>query len=57
MVVRDELTAQPPDVRFIESDHMIEALATGTANPSFSNAVLPGTPDARPHWVYGGRLE
>ena len=57
MVVSDELAAQPPDVRFIERYHMIEALSACATNPSFRDAILPGTPDARSHRVNGGRLE
>ena len=54
MVVREELPTQAPDVRFIESNDMIEALTAGAAYPKFRNAVLPGATNACAHRLDAG---
>ena len=46
MVVRDEFTAQSPDVRFIECNHMIEAFSAGgtdhrSATPFYQGLRMP----------------
>ena len=48
VVVRNEFTAQPANMPFIERDHMIEAISAGTANPSFRHSILPRRLYARP---------
>ena len=53
MIVTNEFAAEPSDVRLVDCDHMVEALAASGTDPSLRSPVLPGTLDARPHRLDG----
>jgi hypothetical protein len=57
MVVRKELTAQPPYVRFIYCNHMIKAISAGAADPSFRHSVRPRRLYARPFGLQSSFLQ
>ncbi len=46
--VSDVFSHQPPQVRFVERDHVIQQFAATTSNPAFRDAVLPRRCDAGP---------
>ena len=48
MVIIKEHLEMPAQTVLVEYDHVIEALAANTADPSFCNSVLPRTPYACP---------
>jgi len=53
MIVTNEFAAEPSDVRLVDCDHMVEALAASGTDPSLRSPVLPGTPGARAHRLNG----
>jgi hypothetical protein len=42
MIVAEVFTNQPPQVGFIEHDHVIQQFSVVTPHPPFSNPILPG---------------
>ena len=42
MIVAEVFTHQPPQVGFIEDDHVIQQFSAAAPHPSFGNPVLPG---------------
>ena len=55
--VSDVFSHQPPQMSFVERDHVIEQLAATTSDPTFRDAVLPRRCDARPLGLESCRLE
>ena len=41
VIIADVLAKEPPQVVFVECDHMIEKLTAATADPAFRDPVLP----------------
>ena len=48
VVIVDVLSEKALQVFLIHHDHMIEKLATGSADPSFGDPILPGASKGRP---------
>jgi len=44
MIIRQILTPKPSEVLFVQRDDVINQLAASTADPSFSDSVLPRAP-------------
>jgi hypothetical protein len=57
VTVGHEFAAEPPNVGFVDRNHMVEALTARDANPSFRRSVLPGASNGRVLWLKSGRLQ
>jgi len=57
MVVGNVFAGDPPHVRLVERDDVIEALTTRTADKPLRYSALPGTPEARALGLDAGRLQ
>ena len=58
LVVVVHVTAnQPPEMLFVRRDDMIENLAAGTSDPSFSDSILPWRLDTRPLGLQTGGFQ
>ena len=47
VIVRQILTTKPPDMLLVQRDDVIHQLTANTADPAFSNSVLPRAPETR----------
>ncbi len=56
VIVGQKLATKPAEMAFVERDDMIKHLAANTADPSFSDSVLPRAPHARSQWFDAARL-
>ena len=45
VVVGDQFAAEAADVRLVERDHVVEAIAAGCLDPTFRDSVLPRARD------------
>jgi hypothetical protein len=52
VMVGDVLGKQALQMPLVESNHMVEQLATAASHPALGNTILPGTFDGGPHGVY-----
>jgi hypothetical protein len=41
MIIVDAIVEEPLQMRFVQSDHMVQNIAATTFNPTFSNPILP----------------
>ena len=57
VIIRQILTPKPPEMAFVDRDDVIHHLAASTADPSFSDSVLPGAPYTRSHRFDTARLQ
>ena len=51
MLVIKILAPKPPEMKFVVRDNVIEQFMKDTAHPTLRHSVLPGTADARAHWL------
>jgi len=49
VIVIDVTREQPLQMRFADGNHVVQQLATATADPSFGDPILPGTANRGPH--------
>src|SRR6266851_9315794 len=52
VMVGDVLGKQALQLPLVESNHMVEQLATAASHPALGNTILPGTFEGGPHGVY-----
>jgi hypothetical protein len=52
VMVGDVLGKQALQMPLVESNHMVEQLATAASHPALGNTILPGTFEGGPHRVY-----
>ena len=52
VMVGDVLGKQALHMPLVESNHMVEQLATAASHPAVGNTILPGTFEGGPHGVY-----
>jgi hypothetical protein len=48
MVVLNILTYEPPKVRFVQRNHVVQHFPARALDPSFGGSILPRRVDARP---------
>jgi hypothetical protein len=57
VIVRQILTTKTSEMLFVQRDHMIHQLTTNTADPAFSDSVLPRAPQTRSYRFDATRLQ
>ena len=54
MVIRNIITDQAAQVRFIEDNYMVEKLSAADSDPALRDPILPGASVANPLWLNAG---
>ena len=57
VIIRQILTPKPSEVLFVQRDDVIQQLAASTADPAFSNSILPRAPQTRLYRFNAARLQ
>jgi hypothetical protein len=57
VIIRQILTPEASEMAFVERDDVIKHFAASTADPSFSDPVLPGAPHTRSQGLDAARLQ
>ena len=57
VIIRQILTTKPSEMVFVQRNDVIQQFAASTADPSFSNSVLPRAPPTRSHRFNAARLQ
>lgn len=57
VIIRQILTSKPSKVVFVQRDDVIQELAASTADPSFSDSILPRAPQTRSYRFNATRLQ
>jgi hypothetical protein len=57
VIIRQILTPKPSEVLFVQRNDVIQQLAASTADPAFSDSILPRAPQTRSYRFNAARLQ